>query len=130
MNAFRFWLKYKIRKDMSVAQYNEGLKYVQKLDLKILFDFFHEEVKAGYRDFDKITTLFQQIEKYDLITHIASCAIKPRFGKWKKHKRLKYCKDINKSMNIALNLCGFFLSKSGLALPSLGNCLITLSKTK
>ena len=110
---------------MSVEQYNEGIKYAQMLDLNDLFEYFNgTEIKNT----EKLVSLYKNIGEHDILTNIASCAIKPRFGKWKSKKRLKYCKDLSRSINLCLSLSGFFLSNFGITLPTLGNFLQVLSK--
>lgn len=120
-----FWLKYKRINIMSTEQYNEGIKYAQMLELNDLFEYFNG---AELKDTDKLVSLYKNIGEHDILTNIASCAIKPRFRKWNPDNRLKYCKDLSRSINLCLNLSGFFLSNFGLRRPTLGNSLQILSK--
>mgnify|MGYP005829043359 CR=1 FL=1 len=121
-----FWLKYKRVTIMPVEQYNEGMKHAGMLNLNDLMVYLAGE---ELEDSKKIKSLFKQVGEYEILTHIASCAIKPRFWKWKEKKRLKYCKDINRSVNLALSLSGFFLSNFGLKQKNLGNFLKVLSQS-
>ena len=113
---------------MSTEQYYEGMDFAQLLDINLLFEFMNDSNVELSKNSDKLKSLFTQVKEYDLITNIASCAIKPRFGKWKSKNRHKYCKDISRSINLALGLSGFFLSNFGLILPNLGNFLKAMSR--
>lgn len=123
-----FWLKYKKVNIMSVEQYNAGMMYLQELDVNTIQEMSLSDIQNN--DFSKYVSLFKEKEGFDVLTHIASCAIKPRFKRWKKTSRIKYAKDISRDINLTLNLSGFFLSNFGLKFPILGNCLIQLAKIK
>ena len=114
---------------MSLIQYNEGDIYKQMIDLSMLFKFLNQENVELLENADKLSSLFKKVGDFEILTHIGSCAIKPRFGRWKKKNRLKYCKDINRSVNLSLELSGFFLSNFGLRFPNLGIFLQSLSQT-
>lgn len=129
-----FWVKYKSIKtldiqkiDMSVEQYNEGLKHVLMLDLDLLFQFFNnsDDIEIVGNE-EKIKSLYKLQGDYGLIQHIASCSIVPRFGKWKAKNRMKYCEDLSHSINKSFYYSGFFLSNSPMRLKNLGNSLITV----
>ena len=113
---------------MSVEQYNAGMIYLQELDINTIQEMSLSDVQNN--DFSKYVSLFKEKEGFDVLTHIASCAIRPRFRQWKKANRIKYAKDISRDINLTLNLSGFFLSNFGLKFPILGNCLVMLAMVK
>ena len=125
IKLFFFWLKYTQVTSLSVPQYNEGIKHAQKLNLDDLFVYLNDD---ELRDADKLKSLYEQIGKYEILTHIASCVVKPRFRRWKEKNRLKYCKDISRSIDLSFTLSGFFFSYSGLRQKNLGNYLTLLGK--
>lgn len=133
-NRLKFFLKYKslternenrYKLNVGVSQYNIGMRYVQEgLDLNLLFDFFKDPSKVEFDGNEhKIKSLFKQIGTHDLLTHIASGAIVPRWHKWNADKRHIYCEDLSDSIENVMDYSGFFLSKIGMRLPNLGTCL-------
>jgi hypothetical protein len=120
-----FWLKYKRTSLLTAERYNEGIKHSQKLELNDLFVYLNG---SELDDMDKLKSLYEKIGEFEILTHIASCVIEPRFKKWKASDRLKYCKDINRSINLAFSLSGFFLFNFGLRHRSLGTYLMFLGK--
>ena len=124
----KFFLKYRLVRDLTVEQYNTGLFYVQALDLKDMFIFLDGDINLN--NIDKLQSFFKEQHSSSILSHLASCAVKPRFGKWKAKNRMNYVEDINKSLDTAILGCAFFLSNNGVRLNHLANFLKATMKIK
>lgn len=126
--SLMFWLKYKRISTMSVEQYNTGYKFLQEIDMKAVHSVLFSS--SENIDYESLNTLYKEVDGFNVLSQLASCVIKPRFGTWKGTNRFKYAKDVSKSINRSLALSGFFLSSFGLKFPILGNYLKALAKLK
>lgn len=122
-----FWIKYKKIKTVSTVRYNEAIKYMKDLDVTSIHSYMNGD---DIRDTKKLNSIYTQIGEHNIITKIGACAIEPRFKKWSLDDYDEYCNDIEKDVNKAFYLCGFFLSNFGLKQPILATFFLNLAKIK
>ena len=127
-----FALKYKVCSNLLVPQFNESCNYTSKLDYSEL----NKLMKIGKIDDELLSSssasMFKLIGEYEIFTRIASCVIKPRFGKWKKKNADRYCKDIENRLKInkVTQLVASFFLFNPLFLRGIGISLAMISQKK
>ena len=113
INKIMFSLKYKSYKIMRNPQFNHSCIYTSKLDYKELNKLMRVGNESDEVLSDSSASMFKLVGEHEIFTRLASCMIKPRFFSWKIKNANKYCRDIEKYLDVndvSKKVADFFLS--------------------